>query len=533
MRFLPVSTNAMLVELADLDATLMLFDALERAPVEGIEEIVPAARTLMIRFRPEIVTAEAVARHLAGLDLTHVSRGHGQLIEIPVRYDGEDLPEVAELLGITPEEVIRRHTGAEYTVAFAGFAPGFAYMVAPGADLEVPRRKTPRTRIPAGAVGLAGPFSGIYPRESPGGWQIIGTTPLAMFDLGRERPALLQPGDRVRFFDLTRAPDHVTVKPEPPPKPASAAGGQLGLRVLAVGAPVLFQDLGRAGLAHQGVSASGALDRSALEAANRLVGNPRDAACLEITLGGFSFVAERAAVIALTGAPAPITIRTAEDRVIAAPPNRVVRLEAGDTVSVGVPSQGMRSYLAVRGGFAVTPVLGSAAMDTLSGLGPPPVAAGDRLALNPAPEAVAESKPPAPRWLPSATDVVTLDVAMGPRTDWFTPDAVRAFAVQEWVVTPQSSRVGIRLEGKQPIARAIESELPSEGTVPGALQVPPSGQPVLFLADHPLTGGYPVIATVAPYHLDLAAQIPIGARIRFNPIRPFKEISLSDPASPE
>ena len=122
---------------------------------------------------------------------------------------------------------------------------------------------------------------------------------------------------------------------------------------------------------------------------------------------------------------------------------------------------------------------------------------------------------------------------MGPRTDWFTPDAVRAFAAQEWVVTPQSSRVGIRLEGKQPIARAIESELPSEGTVPGALQVPPSGQPVLFLADHPLTGGYPVIATVAPYHLDLAAQIPIGARIRFNPIRPFEEISLSDPASPE
>src|SRR5690348_7692945 len=209
MRFLPVSTNAMLVELDDLDATLMLFEALNRAPMEGIEEIVPAARTLLIRFRPEIVTAGALARHVAGLDLTHVSRSLGQLIEIPVRYDGEDLPEVAELLGITPEEVILRHTGAEYTVAFAGFAPGFAYMVAPGADLEVPRRKTPRTRIPAGAVGLAGPFSGIYPRESPGGWQIIGTTPLAMFDLGRERPALLQPGDRARFYDLGRAPAHV------------------------------------------------------------------------------------------------------------------------------------------------------------------------------------------------------------------------------------------------------------------------------------------------------------------------------------
>ena len=123
MRFLPVSTNAMLVELADLDATLMLFEALNRAPMEGIEEIVPAARTLLIRFRPEIVTGAALARHVAGLDLTHVSRSLGQLIEIPARYDGEELPEVAELLGITPEEVIRRHTGAEYTIAFAGLAP--------------------------------------------------------------------------------------------------------------------------------------------------------------------------------------------------------------------------------------------------------------------------------------------------------------------------------------------------------------------------------------------------------------------------
>ncbi|MBV8520814.1 MAG: 5-oxoprolinase/urea amidolyase family protein, partial [Acetobacteraceae bacterium] len=392
-----------------------------------------------------------------------------------------------------------------------------------------------------GAVALAGPFSGIYPRESPGGWQIIGTAALVMFDLGRERPALLQPGDRVRFQDLDQAPAHTVASPEPTSKPATTADagpaanearGWVGLRVLAVGAPVLFQDFGRSGLARQGVSASGALDRAAFVAANRLVGNPPSAACLEITLGSLSFAAEQAAVVALTGAPAPITIRTAADRVITAPHARVIRLEAGDTVSLAAPSQGMRSYLAVQGGFAVTPVLGSAATDTLSGLGPSPVAAGDTLVLNPAPRAVAESHPPAPRRLPSAKDIVTLDVIMGPRTDWFTPDAVRAFAGQEWLVIPQSSRVGIRLQGKQPLVRAIDGELPSEGTIPGAIQVPPSGQPVLFLADHPLTGGYPVIASVAPYHLDLAAQIPIGARIRFNPVRPFEEISPLRPRQP-
>lgn len=521
MRFLPVGPSTILVELADLDATLALFDSLTRTPLDDVEEVVPAARTLLIRLRPD-ASAEAVAAALAGRDLSSRDAGTPRTVEIPVVYDGEDLAESAERLGIDTDELIRRHTEAQYTVAFTGFAPGFAYLSAPDADLVVPRRKTPRTKIPAGAVGLAGPFSGIYPRESPGGWQIIGTTPLVMFDPEREPPTLLEPGDRVKFGRIDRMPDRPAAEAAPRP-----VADTPGLRVISVEIPVLVQDMGRPGLAAMGVSVSGALDRGALAAANAAIGNPPGAAGLEITLGGFAFEAEREVTVALTGAPAPIEIRTPEGQTIIAPHGRAFRLAQGDEVKLTSPPRGMRSYLAVAGGLDVPPVMHSASTDTLAGIGPAALKAGDRLAIGTASEAPAPSQPHdlAPRPLPTSEDQVTLEVVLGPRTDWFTEAAVRLLAEQDWLVTPESSRVGIRLAGEQALERAITDELPSEGTVRGALQVPPSGQPVLFLSDHPLTGGYPVIGSIAPHQLDLAGQIPIGARIRLAPIAPFAEIT--------
>ena len=521
MRFLPVNPTTLLVELADLEATLALFESLTRELPEGVEEIVPAARTLMVRFDPK-TSASAIAAELARRDLSARETGQTRTVEIPVVYDGLDLAEAAEWLGISTAELIRRHTEADYTVAFTGFAPGFAYLSAPDAGLAIPRRKTPRTRIPAGAVGLAGPFSGIYPRESPGGWQIIGTTPLVMFDPDRSPAALLAPSDRVRFLRLDRKPSI-----RPPVRSPARQPEMPGLRILSVELPVLFEDMGRPGLASMGVSISGALDRGALATANAAVGNPEAVAGLEITLGGLCFEAERPMTVALTGAPAPITLQTADGHAIAAPHDKPLRLSPGDKVKLAAPARGMRSYLAVAGGLVVPHVIESASTDTLSGIGPAPVKAGDRLAVGVAAEASDPLEPPpsGARPLPTADDSVTLDVILGPRTDWFTPEAVRVLASQEWQVTPESSRVGIRLVGTTPLDRSRKEELPSEGTVRGALQVPPSGQPVLFLSDHPVTGGYPVIGSVAPHHLDLAGQIPIGARIRLVPIAPFAEIT--------
>ena len=535
MRFLPVTLNSLLVELADLDETLALLASLQRTPLAGVEELVPAARTILVRFRPSATSAAALVQQIAQRDLSQRAERSSTLVEIPVHYNGEDLAEVAQILGITADEVVQRHTGSEYTVAFTGFAPGFAYLSGGHPSLNVPRRSTPRTRLPAGSVGLAGTFSGVYPQASPGGWQIIGTTPVAMWDITRAQPALLQPGYRVRFVDIATKNIAASAYSESAggqkdPKPAGRtqhhlAAGHTALQVRATGLLTVFQDLGRHGQARQGVSASGAMDQAALKAANRLVGNASNAAALETVGGGLQLRSVGDNVVAVTGADAVLTLTTADGQRWSVPRYEPVALADGDMLAVGQPTAGARCYVAVRGGFAEAPVMGSCATDTLAHVGPAPVAVGDWLAVQPAPATsvvAAPELPPAD--LPTLEQEVVLDVVMGPRTDWFTPEAIARFAAQRWQVTPQSNRVGLRLAGEVPLDRAITGELPSEGTALGALQVPPSGQPVLFLADHPPTGGYPVIGCVAPYHLDRAGQIPVGAWLRFNPIQPFAEL---------
>ncbi|MDP9044089.1 MAG: biotin-dependent carboxyltransferase family protein, partial [Pseudomonadota bacterium] len=290
-----------------------------------------------------------------------------------------------------------------------------------------------------------------------------------------------------------------------------------------------FQDEGRLGQAGQGVSAAGAMDRAAMRAANRLVGNPSDAACIEIAYGGFQWRCRGEVVVAVTGAAGPIERVTAAGRLASVTRYEAVGLSDGDRLTLGEPTAGIRSYLAVRGGFAVTPVLGSCSTDTLAQVGPPPISGGDVLWVRPLSRGVVGAAETCPDTLPTTREPVMLDVVLGPRTDWFTPEAIERFTSQNWSVTPQSNRVGLRLEGAVPLARAVRTELPSEATALGAIQVPPSGQPVLFLADHPLTGGYPVIGAVATHHLDRAGQIPIGAQVRFNPIRPFRRLSIPEP----
>ncbi|CAM4008870.1 5-oxoprolinase/urea amidolyase family protein [Bordetella muralis] len=527
MRFLPVNTNALLVELDSLEQTLALFDALQTRPIPGVTELVPAARTVLIVFHPEIVSARTLRADVATRDITTTVARNGKLIEIPVHYNGEDLQDVARMLGLSPEEIVRLHTGRIYTVAFTGFAPGFAYLSGGDPRLDVPRRQTPRTRIPAGAVALAGTFSGIYPQASPGGWQILGMTDTPMWDISRETPALLQPGYRVRFVDAgpasVRTPLPSSVLPRPVAQPASLPA----LEIVAPGLQSLFQDLGRAGQARQGVAMSGAVDRAALRAANRLVGNLAGDACIETVYGGLQVRAHGACVVAVTGAKGELTLRTTNAASWTVPSHQAIALNDGDTLTLGQPCAGIRYYLAVRGGFDVAPVLGSRATDTLARIGPAPLSAGDLIAI-PAPRQgaiVGMPEAPVPD-LPRSDTEVILDIVLGPRTDWCDKRAVSLLHEQAWTVTPESNRVGIRLNGAHVLQRSNHAELASEGTRRGSIQVPPSGQPVVFLTDHPLTGGYPVIGSVAPWHLDLLGQIPIGARVRFNPISEFVPIEM-------
>ena len=196
---MPAGTSAVLFELDSLEQVMGLDAALRSTPPAGTVDLVPAARTVLVVFDPAATTAERVAADVAGRQIASVEERVGPLVELPVVYDGEDLAEVAELSGLTEDDVIARHLQWEYRVAFCGFAPGFAYIVGGDPALRVPRRHSPRTAVPAGSVALADEFTGVYPREMPGGWQLIGRTDAVLWDLDRNPPALLPPGTRVRF----------------------------------------------------------------------------------------------------------------------------------------------------------------------------------------------------------------------------------------------------------------------------------------------------------------------------------------------
>jgi KipI family sensor histidine kinase inhibitor len=192
--------RGLLVEVEDLATVHRLHAALRELDPPGVVELVPAYRTVLIVADPGQAEAlDDLAARLPGLELPPAEAVAGETVDIPVRYDGEDLPEVAGLTGLEPDEVVRRHTAPEYTVAFLGFSPGFPYLVGLDPALQVPRRDTPRTSIPAGSVGLAGNQTGIYPTATPGGWQLIGRTEVTLFDPARDPPALLAPGTRLRF----------------------------------------------------------------------------------------------------------------------------------------------------------------------------------------------------------------------------------------------------------------------------------------------------------------------------------------------
>jgi biotin-dependent carboxylase-like uncharacterized protein len=277
------------------------------------------------------------------------------------------------------------------------------------------------------------------------------------------------------------------------------------IEVLATGALALVEDLGRPGLGATGVGRSGAADRGALRLANRLVANPEGAAGIEVMFGGLAVRAHGLLAVALAGAPAPADVDG-----MPVGHHALVVLRAGQVLRLGTPPAGLRTYLAVRGGIAVDPVLGSRSTDVLSGLGPEKLAPGAILPIGPEPDALPLIDV-APVAAPPGGDVV-LRAVPGPRADFFAD--LTALTSTTWTASSRSDRVGMRLEGGA-LERAGSGELPSEGIVRGSIQVPPGGEPVLFLADHPVTGGYPVAAVVLDADVDRAAQVRPGQRVRF------------------
>ncbi|TKV29053.1 5-oxoprolinase/urea amidolyase family protein [Arthrobacter sp. NamB2] len=523
----PVGDRALLVELPGLPEVLSLQAHLQEHPVEGQADVVAAACTVLVTVR-EARQIDALAARLRSIDPSLPSEQGDSLVTIEVQYDGVDLADVARRTGLSEEAVVSAHTGTPWVAAFGGFAPGFAYLTGGDPRLEVPRRHSPRTAVPAGSVALAGPYSAVYPRESPGGWQLIGRTAAVLWDTHRAEPALIRPGTTVRFTavrelvqisaqgmhdgGLSAAPGTADASVVPGSAASTRpAGAQGGLTVVDPGLYSTVQDLGRPGLMDLGVAGAGALDRAALRQANRLVGNPAGSAVIESLNGGLALEAEEDHVLAVTGAEVDLTVSTPDGVEHSPSLCAPFLLRSGEVLRQSPPVAGLRAYTAVRGGFAAEQVLGSRSTDSLSGLGPPALMRGTALPVGQERPGSAVGGPEAPR---RAGSPEVLRVVPGPRDAWFDDGAVALLCGTDWAVSAQSNRIGLRLTGPA-LTRMREGELPSEGTVRGALQVPPSGLPLLFLADHPVTGGYPVIAVVVSADLDRAAQLPPGALIRF------------------
>lgn len=527
-RILPCGDSAFLVEVETLDQVLSLHAQLVTDPQPGQVDVLAAAKTLLV-VASSPSAAKRLRAHVAKLSLDEAVVRDDQLVTFDVIYDGEDLADVAELTGLSIEGVIDAHTGQTWLAAFGGFAPGFVYCTAENDSLDVARRPSPRVSVPARTVSIAGHMSAIYPRSSPGGWQLLGRVAEELWDPTRAEPALIKPGNRVRYRAVRELIELASSKPVDLGTPTS------GLKIISAGLQSVITDLGRAGHGDLGVPESGAMDRRAASSANFILGNQRGAAVIENLDGGLKITAVGDQVLAVAGASVPLTVtppagyqptpapeRPATRPFLPPPPTQALNYHPRDntpfalldgwTLAIGAPTAGLRAYVAVRGGLEVPLVLGSASADLLSGEGPAPLTAGDVVPVaTPSWPSIVQRGDEGVE-LPADDHIVR--ITLGPRDDWFDADQIESLTSQRWVVTDRSNRIGLRLEGT-PLSRNRSGELVSEGTVSGAIQIPPEGQPVVFLRDHPVTGGYPVIAVINSADLDGLGQLPPGASIGF------------------
>lgn len=510
---------------------IALVARLETRQLPGIVDLVPSYTTLLIIIDPltaDIPAIEAAIRTLwAERGAPTTEQTPSREIVIPVLYDGEygpDLVEVAAHTGLSPAEVIARHAGGEYVIGALGFAPGFAYLIGLPPELATPRRGTPRTSVPAGSVGIGGNQTGVYALPTPGGWSLIGRTPLRLFRPEREEPFRLRAGDTVRFepIDEARFAELAAAEAESPPAFVDDYVQPAAFAVKAGGLQTTVQDLGRPGYGQFGVAPGGAVDRGALIAANRLAGNRDDDAALEITLLGPHLRALRPCRVALTGADLGARIN---DRPLA--PGTVAPVYPGDDIRFGraASHSEARAYLAVRGGFDVPIVMGSRSTDLTAGIGGwqgRALQAGDLLPVGDATPAAGRqiARPPAHRMARGITghehehEPRIIRIVRGPQADRFPESAWRSFLKEAFTASSQSNRLGLRLDGP-PLMPTESADIVSEGIVTGAIQVTNSGQPIVMLPARATIGGYAKIATVIATDLDLLGQVKPGDRLRF------------------
>ena len=510
--------SALLLELdpvvdADVNARAIgIAAAVRDAVLPGIRDVVSTYRSVAVYFDPLITDIRDVQASLErGLE-TPVPSVKGTLVEIPVEYGGQwgpDLQEVADFGGLSADAVIKRHCGREYRVFMLGFLPGFAYLGSVDATIAAPRKATPRERVRAGSVAIAGAQTAVYPLDSPGGWQVIGHTTTRMFDAAQWPAALLSPGDSVRFRAEPHGPRPDVTRMHAGAQAVTAARS---MSIIDPGMLTTVQDGGRWGHQSTGVPVCGAMDWIAYRTANALVGNQPGAATLEATMAGPKLRFEQRTTFAVAGADLGATLDG-----VRVPHCAAVSCPAGGVLRFANRVFGARAYLAVDGGIEVPRVLASRSTHVLSRMGGwhgRALMQGDRLALGGSVPAPGRRRP-----TPEATEYVRgggrrLRVMPGPQSEYFPSDALDALERTRFIISPQSNRMGYRLQGGL-IPRLADREMISDAAFIGAIQVPSSGEPILLMADRQTTGGYPQLAVVITADVPLAAQLSPGDWIEF------------------
>lgn len=519
-----VGDAALRVAVADAVTGRRLATAIRAAVPGGVVEVVPSFRSVLVVLDSPAADLERTAVELARLASSplpsEVVAGREPVV-LPVTFDGPDLEEASAHAGLDADGLVRAVLDATLEVAVVGFSPGFAYLEGlPPALRRVPRRATPRPAVPPGSLGLAGGRAAVYPQATPGGWQLVGVTDRRLFDPATPPFSLLQVGDTVRFSlpGISRGATGRlgTAAGRPPGAAASPPVDRPpAVEVEDPGDLATVQDAGRLGVAHLGVPTAGPADAPSHALANRLVGNADEAAAVEIVGRGATFRLRRPCYAAVVG-PGP-TVGVDGSPV---PAGRVLALAAGQRLSIGRPTSGLRSYVAFAGGVELPAVMGSRATDTLCRVGPGQLRAGQQLAVGDAPGVLGgylAGGVPGPVAMGDGDGHEVLRVVVGPHVGWLERPAELFDRV--FTLSPASDRVGVRLvplDGR-PVARRT-GDMDSDGMVTGAVQVPPDGCPVVLGPDHATLGGYPVVAVVVTADRGRLFECRPGQTVRLVPV---------------
>lgn len=488
----------------------------------GVTDVVPSFTTVTVHFNPaKIPAGEGAIADRVGAWIRTAPKASGATkrrapreVVVPVCYGGEsgpDLADVAKHTKLDEAEVIRVHSKGVYRVAAVGFSPGFPYLLGLAPRLTTPRKATPRVLVPAGSVGIGGAQTGVYAIATPGGWSLIGRTPLRFFRPENEgEPTLLEAGDTVKFTVVTEK-QAAQLKESPVTLPVVKVSKQAALfEVLKPGVLTTVQDLGRSGWQHYGVPVGGAMDRVAARVANLLLGNDEDAPVIEASLVGPDLKFLRDTWIAVTGA----AVKGVQGW-------RPLKVTAGQTISLAEFTRGARVYVAVAGGLEIARVLGGTGTllrAEIGGWHGRALQAGDKLGAKPGVLETAGNWSASPEFDASSSGgEITVRMVRGPQWELFAAASRRSLLAKPFKITAQSDRMGLRLDGPK-LRLETEQELVSEGVGFGSIQVPRGGDPIVLMADRQTIGGYPKIGHVISVDLPKLAQARTGQLVKFQEI---------------